>query len=254
MKTRFLWRSFKTRFRDQVAELKAIRSHVRENDFVCDIGAHKGSYLYWLSKWVPAGGVIAFEPQPILAQYLTDAVRTLSMNNVVVEQKAVFASSGRQMLIVPGDGAVSPGASLARPNLIVQPKRTIEVESVSLDDYFSTSPKPITIQDHRGVERRISLLKVDVEGSELEVFQGAERLLQKHRPLLIFECERRHLSDRNMDDTFAFILGFGYRGSFVHGRRLIPLAEFKPNVHQRQEGERYWDSTDYCNNFVFWPD
>jgi predicted methyltransferase len=87
MQARFLWRAFKARWRDQRAELSIIRDHISPGDTVCDVGAHKGTYTYWLSRWVGnSGRVLAFEPQPSLAAYLR---RTVPLHNVVVEQKAL---------------------------------------------------------------------------------------------------------------------------------------------------------------------
>src|SRR5215217_2108239 len=68
MKARFLWRAHRARLADQAAELALIRRHTRPGDLACDVGANKGSYLYWMSRW--ADRVVAFEPQSGLADYL----------------------------------------------------------------------------------------------------------------------------------------------------------------------------------------
>ena len=109
---------------------------------------------------------------------------------------------------------------------------------VALDDYFKESD-------------RITLLKIDVEGAELAVFKGAERILRQHAPLLIFECENRHLAPGNVQDVFSYLAGFGYEGSFICRHRRLPISQFDAAVHQRQDGEWFWKSKDYCNNFIF---
>ncbi len=50
---------------------------------------------------------------------------------------------------------------------------------------------------------------------------------------------------------FRISAGLGYEGSFVCNNRLFPIAKFDAAVHQRQDGEWFWKSKDYCNNFVF---
>ncbi|MEK7707637.1 MAG: FkbM family methyltransferase [Verrucomicrobiota bacterium] len=237
MKARFIWRALRARFRDQTTELKAIRKAVRPGDTVCDIGANKGSYLLWLARWVRPGRVIAFEPQEPLARYLTEVCARLRLNNITVEAKAVHSTTGQLTLHVPGSGD-SPGASLSARVATRETCRGVSVPVVSLDDYLKA-------------EGRVSCLKVDVEGSELNVFKGAEVILRRHSPLLVFECEIRHLESGSVFDVFAFLTGLGYSGEFVCGRRLCPIAEFRPEVHQKQAGERFWDAKDYCNNFVF---
>ena len=109
---------------------------------------------------------------------------------------------------------------------------------VSLDDYFDT-------------DKRVSLLKIDVEGAELEIFKGAERILREQSPLLVFECEDRHLEAGSVQDVFSYLKSLGYKGSFICGNTLLPLSAFDPSVHQRQDGEWFWKKEGYCNNFVF---
>lgn len=237
MKARFLWRAFKTRYFDQVAELAAIRRTVQPDDTVCDIGANKGSYLYWLSRWVPHGRVVAFEPQERLASYLRSVCAALRLSNVSVEAKAVHAQSGTLTLYVPGSGD-SPGASLSAKVSVREHCRSTSVPVVALDEYFKR-------------DVRIGILKIDVEGAERKVFEGATRLLTLQSPLLVFECENRHLDSGSVLDVFRFLNDLGYSGEFVCGRDLRPLSEFDPAVHQKQTEGRFSDAKDYCNNFVF---
>jgi FkbM family methyltransferase len=233
---RFLARGLKARFRDQKAEFAVIRRHVRPGDIVCDIGANKGSFVFWLSRWCKHGRVIAFEPQPELARRLAEVCRTMKLGNVTVEAKAVYSHSGHQELFVPVGH--QPGASLTHKAAEGESFTTLSVPLVSLDDYFAANDK-------------VTLLKIDVEGAEFGVLQGAERILRQHAPLLVFECENRHLAPGQVGDVFAWLGGLGYEGKFIRRDRLYPLAQFDAAVHQRSDGEWFWKRRDYCNNFVF---
>lgn len=232
MKARFLWRAWRARYRDQRAELAAIRTHVTARDLVCDIGANKGSYLYWMAKW--AGRVVAFEPQPGLAGYLKEACAALRLDNAVIETAGVAATSGTFDLYVPAPN--SPGASLV-PAAGAQ---KIPVRVVKLDDYFAPSDE-------------VSLLKIDVEGAEFDVFKGAERILRECKPLLVFEYEQRHLREGTINDCFAYLEDRGYRGEFVMRGQTLPIAQFDPARHQAADRPEFWNAPDYCNNFVFRP-
>lgn len=232
MKARFLWRAWKARYRDQRAELAAIRSHVTADDLVCDIGANKGSYLYWMAKW--SRRVVAFEPQPGLASYLKDACAALKLSNAVVEAAGVSAASGTFDLYIPAPN--SPGASL----LPAEGARKLPVRVVALDDYFKPSDK-------------VSLLKIDVEGAEFDVFRGAERILRESRPVLVFEYEQRHLREGTMSDCFAYLEDRGYRGEFVMRGKALPISQFDPARHQAADHPEFWNAPDYCNNFIFRP-
>jgi FkbM family methyltransferase len=234
--SRFLIRGLKARFLAQRIEFRLIRQHVRTTDTVCDIGANKGSFVFWLSRWCRNGRVIAFEPQPQLAQLLGRLTRSLRLDNVKVEAKAVFSEAGQADLFVPKD--FSPGASLVSKDAGANGFDTISVPMVRLDDYFADG-------------EQITFMKVDVEGAELQVFNGAERILREQSPLLIFECENRHLSGARVEDVFAYLNALGYAGHFVAGNRLVPVSMFDAAVHQKQDGDRFWKAKDYFNNFVF---
>src|SRR5260221_1030056 len=160
--SRFLVRGLKARFRDQICEFEIIRLHVRPGDIVCDIGANKGSFIYWLSRWCRGGRVVAFEPQPKFAQRLLAVCRALSLGNVTVEAKAACSHSGGQDLFIPKGH--SPGASLTQRAVGAECFTTLSVPVVALDDYFDESDE-------------VTLLKIDVEGAELGVLKGAERIL-----------------------------------------------------------------------------
>lgn len=239
MRARFLWRALKARLRDQRAELGIIRAHLQPGDLVCDIGAHKGSYTFWLSRWVKDGRVVAFEPQPALAAYLRVALPWVGCRNVIVEEKGVAATTGEATFFIPSSN--SPGASFVTRGEAPVDTQRLSVPVVALDDYFAPG-------------QRIALLKIDAEGLEAAIFQGARRILRESRPMLIFECENRHLATSSVADVVALLRGFGYEGAFFGpDGALRPIAQFDAGVHQRQDKARFWDDPAYCNNFVFRP-
>jgi FkbM family methyltransferase len=233
---RYLVRAMRARFRDHKAELSELKHQIQSGDIVCDVGANKGSFVYWMSRWCQPGRVIAFEPQPDLAAGLTRLCSKASMSNVVVEQRAVHSSSGTQRLFIP-EGH-QPGASLLQPTAAA---KSINVQTISLDEYFLG-------------DDNVSAIKIDVEGAEMDVLLGARHTLRRCMPLLILECEQRHLPSRyKMNDVFSFLLSFGYEGSFVSQGKTIPLSAFKPNIHQNSDGNLFWKKKAYCNNFLFKP-
>lgn len=240
MKFRYLYRAFKARYRDEKQELQAALAVIRQGDTVADIGANKGSYLHWLHKAVgPTGKVFGYEPQPSLARYLESVGTTLHWQNVTIHECALSDVAGTGRLNVPGAGD-SPGASLGTAINDVTACRHYECKVDTLDNQLRDSSQ-------------ITLLKMDVEGHELNVFRGAKEILTRHAPVLLFECEARHLRQHTMAEVFDFLQNFGYAGQFFAPDGLRPLCEFDPALHQRQDSPRFWDAPGYCNNFIFVP-
>lgn len=237
MKLRFLHRAYKARFRDQGTEIRALTGALGRSDVGVDVGANKGSYLLWLSRAASRGRVVAFEPQPGLAAYLARVCEKLGLANVEVEACGVSNAPGSAMLHMPG-GAESPGASFESATSALPLTRSIEVPLVTLDGHFA------------GESRRIAAMKIDVEGHELSVLQGGVGVLREHGPLLVVECEDRHSGAGHVSVVLDFLRSMSYDGHFVHRSRLVPISEFRPEVHQRQIGENFERSKDYCNNFV----
>ena len=145
-------------------------------------------------------------------------------------------------LHVPGPaGSVSPGASLV-PGGEEGLRHSLRVPVKTLDAYRAAR-----------TDRRVGFIKCDCEGHELEVFRGAVELLRRDRPALLFECEQRHLPGASPATVFDFLRALGYRGWFFHASGLLPVAEFRVEVHQPVRPGRYWDAKDYYNNFAFVP-
>jgi FkbM family methyltransferase len=235
---RFLYRGLRARWRDERAEIAALVGAIRPGDVAVDVGANKGSFLPSLSWAAGPGKVVAFEPQPVLAEYLYRACRAARLSNVVIEASGVSDGAGTLALHVPGTGAASPGASFDPAVAGLSPGRAVAVPVVSLDDYF------------RGETRRIGAVKIDVEGHELAVLRGARRVLDRHSPLVVVESEARHVGEDGVRAVLAFFAERGYGGAFVRRGRLVPAEKFAAAMHQKASGGRFWDSPDYCNNFV----
>jgi FkbM family methyltransferase len=241
---RYLWRAFNYRRRVNREEIEFLAGRLRAGDAAIDVGAHKGGFLYWLRHHVTASGrVFAFEPQPPLAQYLKDIVRLQGWDNVAVEASGLSSSDGSMELFIPApEGQPSPGATLSPVDRSAA-HHSVRVPVVTLDDYLGRNGSP-----------RIAFIKCDCEGHELEVFKGAERMLRRDHPVLLFECEQRHLPASSPASVFDYLKGLGYRGLFFGPNGLTPIGQFKAEVHQPVRPGRFWDEKDYYNNFAFVPE
>ncbi len=227
-------RALRYRLRLDPAEIAALCGALRPGDTALDIGAHKGGYLYWLQARVgSAGRVIAFEPQPDLADYLGRAMTALGARHVTVEALALSDRAGTALLRARRD-RTSCGATLEARDP-AQEWVAQQVPTITLDDYL----------DRRGL--RVRAIKCDVEGHELAVLRGAVRTLARDRPVLLLECEARLRAAGGVGEVSALLAELGYEAWFFQGRRARPLREFEPEL---QPAPR---TPGYVNNFLFRP-
>jgi FkbM family methyltransferase len=141
-----------------------VRSVVGAGDVVLDIGAHAGYYSLLSSLLAgPSGAVWAFEPDPRNHAALQRHLRINRRSNVSAVRAAVADVRGVARFQAghgSGTGKLSPHGP-------------VEVEVIRLDDFCG----------ERGI--RPTVLKIDVEGAELEVLAGAPRLLERERPAIL---------------------------------------------------------------------
>jgi FkbM family methyltransferase len=234
------WVSFQiSQFRhghDEI-ELELLPLLVQRDREAIDVGANIGRYTVPLSKL--ARHVQAFEPHPTLAHILASA----RMGNVTVRQAAVSDASGVVELHIPlvmgreDEGLAHISAREAPSNC-----RTIRVEAYKLDDFAF---------------RDIGFVKIDVEGHELEVLQGARQLIRVQRPNLLVETDERHHAGA-VGEIQSFFAERDYRGLFVRGTRLLPIEEFDSSMQDvglLEDLGRYIPrrAIPYVNNFLFVP-
>jgi len=241
MNLRFFYRCLRTHYRDQRFECLALKKFLLPDDTVLDIGCNKGSYLWTLSRAVPKGKVIGFEPQPMLFNYLQKQTSGLFLRNVKIEGLAISNSSSTARIFLPISEQTSPSASLEE-NLSETQANSYIVKTISINEYCA----------NKSSLGNIRAMKIDVEGHELSVIKGGSEIIKKHRPLIVCESESRHLPNGNVAEFLDLIYSFDYNGFFVHPiYGLKNLSTFAPEIHQSQTGERFWDSKNYCNNFIF---
>lgn len=237
-KIKYIYRAFRIRYRLDKNEINYLVDNLKPGDIAIDIGAHKGGYLYWMKKTVQHGTVYAFEPQVKLYNYLKAYYE--NTDRVTIENMGLSNKSGEVQFYIPetakGD---SPGARIG--SLKEQTYNQTTIQTTTLDAYF--------------LDRNIhpSFIKIDVEGHEQQVIRGGLNLLQTARPILLIECENRHLTNSTISDVFSLLTDIGYKGYFFLDNQRQPLENFNISVHQKIGDGRFWAEKDYINNFIFEP-
>ncbi len=137
-----------------------------------DVGCHVGSILRGMIKLAPDGTHLAFEPVPDLYQGLVDSFS--SHPNVRIYNLALSDTVGETTFQYV---VSNPGYSGLRRRKYPRPNERVEEIKVNTDLLDNVVPDDLPIH----------LIKVDVEGAELQVFKGAIETIKKNQPIIIFE-------------------------------------------------------------------
>ena len=163
------------RFCSPEPEYQLLPKLVREGDWVLDIGANVGHYTASLSKLVgPKGRVIAFEPVPETFALLAWNLQILGCQNVTLVNIAASNSFSLVPMVMPNFESGIPNYYRAR---------------ISGDSAVPANLSLALPIDHMQIDRRVSLVKIDVEGHEAAVLDGIQTLLTRDLPVLILETD-----------------------------------------------------------------
>jgi len=159
-------------------ETGLIQNQIHEDDFVLDIGAHIGYYTLTMAKFVGKNGkCFAFEPNPLNFSLLQKNVELNEFHNVVLENKAVSNRNGTTDLYLCEDNS---GMHRIHPSKYCKDK--IQVNVIKLNEYFSVD-----------IRKKISLIKIDAEGSELEILEGLSKILKNSQITVLLEFKPEHI-------------------------------------------------------------
>lgn len=197
-------------------ELLGLAEFVRPGAVCFDIGAAYGMYTYPLARLAgPGGQVHSFEPLPVPYRLLEAGVRASGARNVRVTNTAIGSFTGWSRLRLPYrfglpvHGWAHPQEGLKHPGRFAAGK-TLEVAMHTVDGVCELREIP-----------RVDFMKVDVEGFEPGVLEGAAWTIEQHRPALLLEIEERHLGKygRTAAEVAGPLVERGYRMHVWRGGR-----------------------------------
>jgi FkbM family methyltransferase len=218
------------------AELRLVpRLCPRDRAFL-DVGANEGIYS-WVAAQV-ASRVIAVEPNPAVAAALT---RVLG-DRIDVIAAALSDHSGTVTLRVP--------LHAGRP---LTSRGTLDTTAHGAAEMVATDV-PCRRLDELDLPP-LGMIKIDVEGHERAVLAGGLATLTRDRPVLLVEIEERHAPGATAEVPHL-LAELGYDGAFLLDGQVVPVRDFRPEVHQRVENAKPPGGRRrglYINNFVFTP-
>jgi FkbM family methyltransferase len=193
----------------------ALRKLVSPGSLVLDIGANIGAHTLHLAQLVgPGGRVMAFEPTDFAFRKLG---RNLELNPSLAARVDAY-----HCFLTANDGANMPEAIYSSWPLARQPglhakhlgreMLTEQAQSRSLDSVLNENG-----------DRKVQLVKLDVDGFECDVLAGATAMLREVRPVFVMELAPYVLEERgaSLDQLLSYFLPNGY--VFYHEQTQKPL-------------------------------
>ena len=219
----------------EINETKLVKGLVKPGWTVIDIGANFGWYSIHFSQLVgPSGKVFSFEPIPDSYEELNSNMQLNSCQNMKTFNTALGNRDDLVSFGIPEiDGGLSASSQFLKCN------KQIQATMCRLDNVIEE--KNIT---------NVDFIKVDIEGGELDMLYGAEKLLEQFRPNIMIEivdvhCHRFGYSP---NDVYQFLLSKGYSGLFIGNEYTKEKTNeeihklTKPNVNNLLNGNYLFNS------------
>ena len=149
--------------------MRLLMAFLLHDDANCiDIGAHQGAILREMVRCAPRGHHIAYEPLPEFAAALAREFPAVDVRNAAVSDQAGEATFHRMI-----EGPMQSGLKL-RTGTAPEASEPFTVRVDKLDDALPAGYVP-------------ALIKIDVEGAERQVIEGAMEVISRHAPIICFE-------------------------------------------------------------------
>lgn len=211
-----------------------------------DIGAHDGLLTIPFAR-LPGSRVLAFEPLPSAMARLRAALIAAfgaMPPQVTLHAEALGAAAGEAVLTLPVLDGV-PQEQWASISKDYSEHRSVTTQAHRV---------PVITLDSLSLNN-VTGIKLDAEGAEQEVLEGARQTLTRCRPVLSIEIEERHRAGSTRDVP-ALLAGLGYAGFYWHADALHPLADFNAATMQVASPDPaiFAASKPYIFSFFFLPE
>lgn len=188
---------------------------------ILDVGANVGAHTFFMAKNVAESGkVYAFEPA-------TYAFKKLSVNsklnpnlNVILYRMGLSSKREKDLTCNTFsswriDGKTHPD-DIHHPVMEKARGRKDTINLIPLDDWM---------KENNIIN--IDLIKLDIDGNEIEFFEGSKLTIEKHKPTILFEWAEGILQERGYSgmQIFNLLSNLGYRFEYENGKPLIPDSE-----------------------------
>jgi FkbM family methyltransferase len=148
---------------------------VGSNGVMVDVGANIGASTLTLAAKHPQIRFHCYEPHPEIFDRLKNNIKLNNFNNIKPVNSAVSNSTEKSLKFYAQKSAENMGKSSLKINTDIMDHEENKVPIVSIDETFADS------------SHAVLLIKIETQGTELEVLQSAEKTIEKFRPTILFE-------------------------------------------------------------------
>lgn len=229
---------------DQVklkAEPLLLEFLLEKNYVLFDVGAHIGEYILFGNKSVPMNQIYAFEPNDGQYRLLKKTFRKAKIYNIALSNE-----NGIKQFKVP---VLKGKQQTTRGTLKVNIQEKDEESKVIFEVKVKTLD---TFVEDQKIDN-LGLIKIDVEGAELDVIEGATKTIARMHPTLILELEKRHLGG-SIVNAIEKVNGLGYK-CFYYNPDKMEITEVPADADDVQDEQFHKvNPVRYINNFIFIED
>jgi FkbM family methyltransferase len=195
---------------------------VRSGMTIAEVGANQGIYTLYMSRLAAPGRVFAYEPEPVIYDQLAENVRINAAANILCQQLAITNENKSSIL--------RPGSLNSGDN------RIVDGMAAKTEDIFVNA----TTLDCLFPDERIDLIKIDVQGLELQVLEGARELLQRTEEIILlleYWPYGLNLAGSSAAELLTFLDENGFHLWRTTGSKL--KSEKTQSLMRRQRGKSY---------------
>ncbi|HZH86390.1 MAG TPA: FkbM family methyltransferase [Brumimicrobium sp.] len=202
-----------------------LKKFISKDHNCIDVGCHKGEILDLILTYSSEGKHYAFEPIP----YLFENLKAKYDNKVTLYPYALSYHSGSTTFQLVKNAPAYSGIKKRKYNIKNPEIEEIKVALKTLDELIPS-------------EEKIHFIKIDVEGGEFGVLKGAQKLLERNKPIILFECGKG-ASDyygTQPEDIHSFLkdqigLEVFTLKSFINSKSSLSAEEFTKHFNTNDE-------------------
>jgi FkbM family methyltransferase len=181
---------------------------IKPGDVVIDGGGYRGIFAIYAAKKVgPEGRVITYEPDPALADLIERNIELNGLSNITVVRKGLWSSTTELYFDNRGN-ASNLDFGGQRGNILVQ-----RVSVTSLDEEVERLRLP-----------RVDLIKMNIEGAEIEAAEGCRRLMQKFKVNFAVASNHYRDGEQTAPRVREILSGAGYETVIDYPEHLSVYA------------------------------